>query len=459
MSARPTIVVLVVAVIGVAAAVWVWRGEQTPPPSSGQRGALLAGGRVPVDAVTRITLRRGGDPAMVFEPGEGGWTQTEPFAHPMDAFSIRQLVVLATALEIAKRLDGERSEADLGLRPPRAELVYEWPEGSLALRFGRRGVAGRSYVQVDGDPTVYVVTGELPDRAVDMDPKEWRDRTIFSPVGVDADQVVILDGPSRTVLRRDRKQWEMVEPVRTRLDETARDELFGALGRARSGGFILDEPDDPSTFGLAEPSGSVTITSTQLIEQAEAVVRVPRVERLLVGGRMGVGSEDRFGMIDGRPVVVQLPEPVLRALFRRPETLVDPTGSGVMAADVISLVIRGPDGEVRLDRDLDRWSAPEYGAEVSLPQVQDLLEQLTTLRAAQIEIRPYPRELELATIIMRGQNARPLDTVRVAREPRTGRLALENGDDVLRILPPEAHLALTPAEFGLEEEGTEGLRD
>ena len=79
--------------------------------------------------------------------------------------------------------------------------------------------------------------------------------------------------------------------------------------------------------------------------------------------------------------------------------------------------------------------------------VEGLLDQVTARRAPAVEIRPYPREAEVATITMYGFDARPLDTVRVARDPQTGLWVLENGDNVLRVFPAETHMPLTLADF------------
>ena len=352
MSFKPTIVVVVLAVIGVAVVVLLRQGE--PEASPMQREALLSAAQLPVDAVTRITLERRGDPKRVFVRGADGWTQTEPFAHPMDPFSIRQLAALAGQLEVVKRLaPGDLEGIDLGLQPPRAAVTYEWPHGTLGLHLGRRAVAGRSYLKIAGEPDVLVVRGELHERAVQMDPKGWRDQTIFPGVSPDADQIILDDGSTRTVLRRERRQWTMSEPVRTRVDDLALAELLSALGRAVSGGFILDEPQDLSRFGLDEPAGTVAVVSGRAVQGDGEPRRETRTLRLLVGARMGVGAEDRFGMVEGRPVVVRLPEAVLLAFFRPVVSLIDPTASGVLAANVKSLVVRGPDREVRLERD---WS-------------------------------------------------------------------------------------------------------
>ncbi len=451
MSFRPTIVVLIMAVIGVVAAIVVRHGER--PGAAAAEGLIEAVRGIPVQRVDGIALRRDRGQAMVFERTANGWQQVEPFRHPMEAYSIRQLPLLAAQLAFLKQLGsaelGAEAVADLWLRPPMAVLSLRWPRGTVTIEFGRRGVAGRSYLRIAGNDTVYVVNSRLYERAVEMDPREWRSRTIFESVGVDSDEVVIAEGQRRTVLRRDRKQWRIVEPVATRLDPPARDELFGALGRARSGGFILDEPRDPASFGLKEPVASLTVTSTRLVQGAEGIQRHTIQQRLLVGAPMGVAARDRFGLIEDRPVVVKLPEAVLRDFFPSLQSLIDPTASGTNAADVVSLIIHTADGELRLTRDLDQWSAGAQESDVSAVLVGDLLDLLTTRRASEIQIKPYPKELEVATIILQGPHGRPLDTVRIVREPATGRWGLENGDGVLRIFSAQVEIRLTPGDFGL----------
>ena len=101
-------------------------------------------------------------------------------------------------------------------------------------------------------------------------------------------------------------------------------------------------------------------------------------------------------------------------------------------------------------RDLDQWRAPAFAVNVPAESVNELLQQLTTLRATEVIIKDYPYELEVATVTMRGFDNKPIDTVRIAREADTGRWALENGDNVLRIFPESLHLLLTPSDFGLQ---------
>lgn len=453
MSVKPTIIVLVVAIIGVIAALMVARHDSQASASAAADELLLGADQLAAADVNVITLQRG-DETWRFERRGTQWVQTRPFLHPMNAFSIHQLITTASEANVVKRIksvgaDDRVSAAALGFDPPGASVRYQWPGGDLLLEFGRRGVAGRSYVRVGGQQAVNVITGELYDRAVGFDTREWRDRTLFPGASAGADRLTIERGDIAIVLEREAKTWVMTQPAHTRLDPTARDSYFGALGRVQSGGFIQDQPDDLARFGLDTPVGKLTLEFPAASAEAAPVASGGKVT-LFVGGLQGIGSNQRFAMIDGLPSVVSLSEPVLNFLFPHPHTFVDPTGSGVDPADVKAVIIRGPAGDFRFDRELVEWVEHETGAPVEAALVNALLEQLTQLRATAIEFAQYPHELEVATITFIGLGSRAIDTVRIARDHETGQLKMENGDNVLRVFDDSLSLALTPAEFGLQ---------
>ncbi len=441
MSTRSAVVAVIVAILGMAAVFLLRQGGPAAAPAA---TVLAAAVNLPVDAVEGIMLERPGEKPIVLERRGQGWVQVEPFDHPMDGFSIRQLAVNAAQLEAQRRLEpGEIDRGDLQLEGlGRATLRYTWPAGELVVTFGRRGVAGRWYVATPSDGAVYVAAGDFYERAVEMDPKEWRDRTLFCGELAALEEIEIAQGPEPVKLARQGRAWMILEPYTTRADEMKLNGLLSALGRAKTGGFIADLPDDLAPFGLAEPAARVTL---RFAASASAGPTGPAYETLLVGDRMAVNSEDRFGMIERRPVVVRLPEPLLRAVFPKALDLVAPTGSGVLAADVKAIVVRGPDGDLRIERDLDRWIAPDRGgAEVATRQVESLLELLTSRRADELRVDPSRRFSTIATLY--GFDGKPRDTVRIDRD-EDGRLILENGDGILRLFPKDVAAPLTAADF------------
>lgn len=448
MSIKPTIILVILAILGVSAMAYIARQDQHRVVKQHERQMLLDRQQLPVDHITRITLSRvraDGAP-MVFERGESGWNQVKPFAHPMDPFSIRQLIEQALQTEVVERIDPKNlppnlTPASLQLDPPAATVTFDWNGGSLTLNLGKVSLAGRAYMQIPGDPAILIVNQALHERALQANPKEWRDRTIFLNIGIDSDRIERTEGNAKINLARDRKTWNMLDPVKTRLDPAARDAMFQELGRARVSGFILDQPDDLSRFGLDKPVATLAVTSDG----------GKRTQKLLIGAAVSVTSQDRFGMIEGRPVVVKIPAQVLGSLFRKPQNLAAATACGTQAADVKSILIRKGTEEFRLERDLEKWFAPDSDRkEVPAGYVDELLNQLTVLKAPDVQFVPYPRDLEIGTITLFGFDGKAIDTVRIAQEKDTGRLALENGDNVLRVFPAGMKMKMTAGEFGLK---------
>jgi hypothetical protein len=445
---RGTILVFVLALLGVGAMLRsIHAGSATAPPAAAQR-LLIQAAQLPIDQLEKIALNRAQD-AWVFVRSGTQWQQSAPFAYPMDGFSIRQLAEQALRLHVIEKFDPASLPASLTIQslqldPPAATITYSWPGGSLTLRLGKLSLAGRAFLQIQGDPAVYIVDQSLHDRAVRSDPKEWRDRAIFQNVGIDADRIERFDGDQHVTLIRERKLWMMTEPLRTRLDPGARDALLQELGRARVAGFILDQPSDLSKFGLDKPLATLAIFTGG---------PGGTTQRLLVGAAMHMGSQDRFAMIEGRPVVIKIAAMSLGLLFRAPQTLAAATASGVQAADVKSIVIRRGDfaEDLRFERDLERWLAPSRGGvEIPPAYLEELLAQLTTLKAPEVRFGEYPRDQEIATITVYGFDGKALDTVRIAQEKATEKIMLENGDSVLRVFPPGMKMRLKPADFGLQ---------
>ena len=398
---------------------------------------------------------RGDSPQMVFERTGSTWSQREPFEHPMEAFAIRQLAMLAREAQVADviapaKLTEGLSLAGLAIDPPAAQIAYEWPGGSLTLRLGRRSFAGRAYAQIAGDDSVYIINQKLHERIFDMDPKEWRDRTLFANATSEPSRIEWRNGPVNMALERQGKQWTMVKPAKTRLDKTAIDQLLNAIGQATVAGFLLDQPDVPdlAKFGVVGSPVSLSVTWPG---SASPESQGGRTERLIVGARAGGATHDFFGFVESRPVVVKITGAVLAALFKRPQDVVAQTGSGINPADVKSIIIRKGAEELKLERDLEKWrSVTPVEREINAAHVQQLLEQLTQLRALSAEIQDYPRELEVATITLHGYDGKAIDTVRIVQEKETNRWGMENGDNVIRIHPAGLQLRLTAADFGVQ---------
>ncbi|MGA1392812.1 MAG: hypothetical protein ACO38W_06615, partial [Phycisphaerales bacterium] len=99
MSLRATILWWLAAAV-LAAAAWTLLRRAEEAPRGPQ--ALLAVGDLPVDRVDEIRIERGDEAEWVFRRDGAKWNQVEPFAHPVDAVSMRRHVVAAESLKASR---------------------------------------------------------------------------------------------------------------------------------------------------------------------------------------------------------------------------------------------------------------------------------------------------------------------------------------------------------------------
>jgi hypothetical protein len=225
----------------------------------------------------------------------------------------------------------------------------------------------------------------------------------------------------------------MIEPVSTRVDTDILIEWIGRIAVARVHSFVVDSPDDVSLFGLENPVATFSVTDRNGVTHT-----------LLVGSRVSSGSQDRFAMMEGRPVVYQIRWETLSPLFPAPEVFVDATGSSVSRFDIKQITIRTKDSETVLIRNLEQW-LNENGVPFDTVEVNTLMNWILETKPPSVTIGQYPKDAEIATITLVGYDKLPLDTVRIAREQSgDGRIILENGDHVLRLHHPDSTEALAP---------------
>ena len=81
--------------------------------------------------------------------------------------------------------------------------------------------------------------------------------------------------------------------------------------------------------------------------------------------------------------------------------------------ETIVLVIQSDAGELRLERDLERWVAPDFGTEVAAEDVNNLLELITRRRAPQMNIVQQIPD-DYSTITLYGFGGGPYERLDVA---------------------------------------------
>ena len=393
-------------------------------------------------ALQSWSLLRGGE-QLTFERTEGGWLQTSPFRHRMHQDLLAAVPETAARLTVLDSVDADDPMlpplATLGLDPPMTTLTFEDAEGEMhSVHLGRRGMAGRGWAKLP-DGRILVVEADLHTLLEREPPETWRDLRVFPILSVDARQIIRDVSGEQLVVERNGNTWQITSPLPTRADADAVMQHIADLAGVQGEAVLLDQPPDISAFGLKPPVAAVRVEGPGMSG------------RLLVGDRVGGASQARYGMVDGIPSIIRIGPDDVGRLLGDPAMLVDHTGTGVNAADVSSVVVRGEQEELRFNRMLDRWVEQSRG-EAASGTVEQLLETLTRTRGSHVALHDrYPAEMEVAVITLLDRSGGPLDSVRVLRSqtPEGVSWALENGDNVLRVLPSGSALPLQGEEFGL----------
>ena len=436
-----------------------------PAASEGaSRTPLVPADSIDAERIGEIVLERDGI-RYRFEKRGSAWQQTEPVVHAIDGWSMRQLIgkvlkaesVRDVALPAGDAAAREKALADAGLSPVAARIELRETaaaaEGtgagrSVTVELGRRSLAGRAYARrADAGGSSYqVIDGALHEYALGRDPKEFRRRELFADLG-EVERLAFRSGDNQLVLAREGRTYRLESPVRSRADRVQAEELFDALRRAKSGGFVSDKPMELAAYGLAPAMATIEVDSGGTRRA------------LLIGDAVSIGAQDRFGMLDGTTTVVRLPAAVLAPIIPRVERLIDGVASGVRARDVAAIEIAAGPRRMSLKRETDGWSASVggQGAPATDPgsktgtadreRVDGLLKALTETRAASVELGQFPAAESIATVTFVGFAGEPLDTVRIARRAADSKFLLENGDGVLRV-HGAIELPLSPDELG-----------
>jgi hypothetical protein len=381
------------------------------------------------DAVQEITVDRDNQ-TFVFSLIDGSWNQVTPFPQTMDPSSMTALIESVQGLQVLGTLTKDTSDDVLGLD---AESNYiELFDGIDRVRviLGRKTLGGRGYAKLQkGEPVL--VGQSLHRRAIDMDHRLWRDVRLFPDFAIDGELIERDVQGDRLVLKRIQGRWEMLEPVPARLNQDMLTEWVGKLAAARVGMYVIDEPTNLTPFGLEVPTATFATTTGNGVKRT-----------LLIGGRVAAGSQDRYVMFDGSPVVFRMTMDALNQLFPVPEMFVDSTGSSVSKFDVKQVIIRTGGKEIQVTRNLDRWVG-ENDIPVDSAEINSLLHWILEGNPVSVAISPFPLNLEIATVTLVGYDLSPLDTVRIALD-ESEQWILENGDNVLRLHPSESGKALAP---------------
>ncbi len=378
-----TTLILALAVLAVAVAVYVFRdrltGEPTEPAKPAEALNLIQD--VALADVAGATLLENADGELktkvAFARVEDKWRLTQPIDHPADDYEVERL--LRACLEgqyrqtIEPGAEDQPSLKDLGLEPPAFRLTLatkkkpDKPERIVTVDIGRESTIGEGvYVRLDDAKKVYVLDAvAIADRAAEKT-DTYRSRDIAGPARNEIVRIE-LAGPGGAV-RLDRSgatgdRWVLAQPITARADPDAVDAILQELTRLRAKEFVDDAPKDLARYGLTAPRLRVTLWKNapapekpkEPEEQAKAKPE-PVVAATLVFGTWADLKHKTVCLMTGDAQrVVSIDTDVLKPLEKNADDLRDKRILALAKPTVTRIEVKNPTGEFELKKADAGW--------------------------------------------------------------------------------------------------------
>jgi hypothetical protein len=382
-----TTLILALAVLAVAVAVYVFRdrltGEPTEPAKPAEALNLIRD--VALADVVGATLLENADGELktkvAFAKTDGEWRLTEPVKEAADGYEVDRLLRACLEGQYRQTLEagaeGQPSLKDLGLEPPAFRLSFttkkkdSQAERTSTVDIGRESAIGEGvYVRLDDAKKVYALdAAALADRAAEKT-DTYRSRDIAGPARDEIVRISLAGSHGEVLLDRSdaipaRRDWVLAQPITARADPEAVDAILREVTRLRVKEFVDDAAKDFGRYGLAEPRLRVTLwknapekpkDADKPEEAKEAPKREPVVAATLVFGTWADLKHKTVCLMTGDAQrVVSIDAAILEPLEKSADRLRDKRVLALAKPGVTRIEVKNPAGEFELAKTDGKW--------------------------------------------------------------------------------------------------------
>ncbi len=348
MIKKPTLVILLLAILAGAAAYWFdWKKgqkEDTKTPDDSGKPAFT----ITPDQITAIVISRVGEApesAIHFGKRNAEWQITQPIQTLADAPTADGLVDSIAGARIAQTEPGTPEQLkSYGLTPPVVTIEFQTQNGAHhSIQLGKKDFTGASvYSQIDGAKDVAL----LPESLLTSSEKslnDFRDRTVLAMVPALIASIDLKNAGGEAALAKDKDDWKFTKPSGAFADSAAVDGLLSAISSAKMSSVVSETAEDLPKYGLGSPA----ITFSASDAKGKSVT-------LLVGKKDG---DAYFARDSGRPMVFKINEELEKKLSQNFSDLRDKRIVRFDPASITHMEIQNADGTISCTRkNEDEWT-------------------------------------------------------------------------------------------------------
>lgn len=321
MNSKTTIGLVVALLIATGAIWWVSRSETAgnTTPVSNEPKALFD---KPIEDPVGFETVKGGE-AFVFEKAGENWRMKSPLKSGAQSSTVASDVSRIAGLKYTKSFaasDPERpSDKQTSLGNPVRVVKLTGKDGrSQVIKIGSmQALATKTYVQKEGDDTIYLVDGDLASdfnrRLVDYRGTRIVDAPVTELVKMEA------TGAAAWSLSKTDNTWTLETPIKARADQAKAAALAGVVANLSAQTFVEDTPQSLRVYGLDSPAMTLTATLEKKTPKPPppppaSTPETPEfdTETRVVAVRIGGAADDK--------VFAQLEDPENPSVFQIPKT-------------------------------------------------------------------------------------------------------------------------------------------
>ncbi len=241
------------------------------------------------------------------------WAMNAPFADAADSAAVAALLAKLRDLRAERFVSDAPTAEELaawGLQTPAAHIAIGLGQDRAPAELSVGNAAADTpaffYAKRPDGPTVYLVA-KASIEALFQDPQTLRSHALFELFNGQAAKIHV-EGPQVSwTLEAADGVWKD-EAGTQDVDATKVGNWLGKLQEMKFTRVVEDQPQDLTRYGLAPPAGTIQLW----LKDEEAP------QQLLMGNFIASGKT-RYGMISGRPSVVELPETTSELFATKPD--------------------------------------------------------------------------------------------------------------------------------------------
>ena len=339
-----TIIVLVLAVAAGAAFYYfdLRKGDVDKPTPDESKPAFAI--KAPSE-IKSISLSHPDKPSehLQLEKRDQSWWVVAPIQTGADQTVVEGIAGGIAAARVTQTMPGTADRLKVyGLDTPSMQVDFQLQDGSKhSIKMGGKDFSGVSvYAILDGSKDVTLIPQSLYTTTSPLTFEGVRDHLAMHFVAVDATTVQLKNPFGEISLARDKNDWKFTNPTDLRADGGDVTGLLSTMANARIGGIVSETPDNLAKYGLASPATTFSVTD----EKGKSAT-------LLVGKKEG---DAYFAHDPSRPMIFKIEDKIYKRLDVKYAELRDKKLARIDEADINSVDLKTPNGEVVFSRKPDK---------------------------------------------------------------------------------------------------------